>query len=75
MNGVDKAGVPICPPVPVGPMGGFGGLTDQDALDIGYYITTIMPADNGVIPNCTPPAPPDAGGDASSDASSDVTAQ
>jgi hypothetical protein len=60
-------------------MGAFGGLTDQDALDIGYYITTLVPADNGVIPNCTPPAPPDGGGDAAgdggSDASSDVTAQ
>jgi hypothetical protein len=41
-NGVDKAGVPICPPMPVGPMGAFGGLTDQDALDIGHYITTLI---------------------------------
>jgi mono/diheme cytochrome c family protein len=63
-DGVDKDGVPLCPPMPVGPMGAFGGLTDQDALDIGHYLTTLAPADNGVIENCTPPgAPPDGGSD------------
>jgi mono/diheme cytochrome c family protein len=74
-NGVDKAGAPLCPPMPAGPMQAFGGLTDQDALDIGHYLTTLEAKDNGVIANCTPPAPPDAGtggtGGTSSDASAD----
>jgi len=76
-QGVDKDNIPLCPPMPAGAMQAFGGLTDQDALDIGNYVTTIPPIDNGVIANCVPPAPPsdagssDAGADASSDASTD----
>jgi mono/diheme cytochrome c family protein len=60
-DGVDKDGVALCPPMPAGPMQAFGGLTEQDALDIGHYLTTLAPADNGVIPNCAPPAPGDGG--------------
>jgi mono/diheme cytochrome c family protein len=37
----------ICPPMPVGPMGAFGGLTDEDALAIGAYITHLPPKSNG----------------------------
>jgi mono/diheme cytochrome c family protein len=37
----------ICPPMPVGPMGAFGGLTDADALAIGAYITHLPPKMNG----------------------------
>ena len=55
--GVDKDGVPICPPMPAGPGQAFGGITPSDALDIGHYLTTLPPVDNGVIPNCTPPRP------------------
>jgi len=69
--GIDKDGVPLCPPMPAGPGQAFGGLTDSDALDIGHYLTTLPPVDNGVIPNCTPPRPPDGGTDASSDARTD----
>ncbi|HVW25023.1 MAG TPA: c-type cytochrome [Polyangiaceae bacterium] len=37
----------ICPPMPVGPAGAFGGLTDADALAIGAYITHLAPKMNG----------------------------
>jgi mono/diheme cytochrome c family protein len=62
--GTDDEGMRICPPMPAGPMQAFGGLTDDDALAIGYYITTIPPISTPMIPKCVPPAPPD-GGDAS----------
>jgi mono/diheme cytochrome c family protein len=55
-QGVDKEGNRICPPMPVGPDGAFGGLTSQDALDIGWYVTTLPPIRH-VVPDCTPPAP------------------
>jgi len=54
LNGVDEHGVGICPPMPVGPSGAFGGLTSSDALDLGYYVTTLPPITNRV-PDCTPP--------------------
>ncbi len=75
-DGIDKDGVPLCPPMPAGPMAAFGGLTDEDATDIGNFLTTLAPADNGVIPNCTPPGPPPDGGaaGASGDASTDSSA-
>jgi mono/diheme cytochrome c family protein len=60
--GTDDEGKPICPPMPAGPMQAFGGLTDNDALAIGYYLTTIPAIDNGMIPKCTPPAPPPSDG-------------
>ena len=64
-QGVDDQGVGLCPPMPVGPNGAYGGITDQDALDIANYIKSLPPAvhDNG--PACVwPPAPPamDGGG-------------
>jgi hypothetical protein len=37
-------------------MQAFAGLTDEDALDIGYYLTTIPAIANGMIPRCTPPS-------------------
>jgi mono/diheme cytochrome c family protein len=55
LDGVDPAGNGVCPPMPSGPDGAFGGLTEQDALDIGYYVTTLPPIDNGVIEDCDPP--------------------
>lgn len=56
-EGLDDDGDGICPPMPAGPMQAFGGLTDEDALAIGHYITTIPPIDNTVPNDCTPPAP------------------
>jgi hypothetical protein len=61
LAGVDKNGGPLCPPMPVGPNGAFGGLTPEDALAIGYYIATLPPIDNGVIPWCSPPSGPPTG--------------
>jgi hypothetical protein len=44
--------------MPVGPNGAYGGITDQDALDIATYIKSLPPAvhDNG--PACIWPPPP-----------------
>lgn len=56
LTGVDPEGDAICPPMPVGPLGSFGGLTAQDALDIGRYVTTI-PALVHSVPDCHPPTP------------------
>ncbi len=63
-QGIDDQGAGICPPMPVGPDGAFGGLTDQDALDIANYIKSLPPAVNDVPDMCSwpPPAPPVDGG-------------
>jgi hypothetical protein len=47
-NGKDRTDGGVCPPMPTGPMGGFGGLTDQDALDIATYIAALPAVDNAV---------------------------
>lgn len=62
-TGKDKEGNGICPPMPVGPLGAYGGLTDGDALDIANYIKSLPPAVNFVADMCSfPPLPPsDAG--------------
>jgi hypothetical protein len=71
--GTDDEGMRICPPMPAGPMQAFGGLTGDDALAIGYYLTTLPPVASGMIPHCTPPAPPPAdGGEAGSSDASDA---
>lgn len=54
-QGLDPEGRPLCPPMPYGPNGAFGGLTERDALDIGVYLTTLEPADSDVIPLCVVP--------------------
>ncbi len=57
LTGIDPDGQPICPPMPAGPGAAFGGLTAQDALDIGWYVTTIPPLVH-TVPDChVPPAP------------------
>lgn len=55
-QGIDEEGHGICPPMPVGPFGAFGGLTDADALDLGWYVTTLPPIAN-TVPHCSPPVP------------------
>jgi hypothetical protein len=78
-NGVDKDGVAICPPMPNGPSGPFGGLTDADRLDIGNYIVHLPPIDHAIPLVChdimnrdgggteggadVTPPPPEAGSD------------
>lgn len=53
--GFDEQHKPLCPPMPVGPMGGFGGLTDADAQDIAHYLLSLPPAQNAIPGECTPP--------------------
>lgn len=48
-QGRDSANMGVCPPMPVGPMAAFGGLTDGDAMDIANYILSL-PAVNNMIP-------------------------
>jgi cytochrome c553 len=78
-EGKAKDGTGICPPMPVGPMGAYGHLKDEDATDIANYIKSLAPIDNKIVDMCVfpPPAPmdggTDGGGDAS-DASSDAAA-
>jgi mono/diheme cytochrome c family protein len=65
-KGTDDEGQRICRPMPAGPNGAHGALTDADAIDIGWYITTLPPVASGDIPQCpveAPPPPEDAGAD------------
>jgi hypothetical protein len=54
-KGGDDQGHPLCRPMPSGPGGSFGGLTDDDALDIGSYVTTLAPVAGGDVPQCPSP--------------------
>jgi len=47
-TGVEKDGMRLCPPMPSGPMMAFSGITDNDARDIGNYITNLPPIANTV---------------------------
>ena len=51
-EGKTPAGTELCRPMPSGPVGGLGGLTEQDAHDIGVYLTTIPPVPGGIVPTC-----------------------
>ena len=53
--GRDRAGGNVCPPMPVGPMGEYGGITDADAADIAAYITALPPIDNMIPNGCVAP--------------------
>jgi hypothetical protein len=68
-EGIDDEGQALCPPMPFGPMGAFGGLSDSDARDIGIYLTTLEPADTDPIAMCV--APGTAGGAGAGGADSD----
>lgn len=78
-QGKDKEGKGICPPMPVGPMGAYGHLTDSDANDIANYIHSLPPKTNMIVDMCSfPPGPPPAdggpsNGDAGADAHSSTT--
>jgi mono/diheme cytochrome c family protein len=52
--GRDRDGKTLCPPMPGG-MGAFGGLTDQDARDIGHYLLSLPPAEGKVADECAAP--------------------
>jgi mono/diheme cytochrome c family protein len=74
-DGVDKDGMPLCPPMPFGPNGAFGKMLLAHQHAIGVYLTTIPgkenPSDGGKFPMCVMPSPPDGGGmpDSGSDGS------
>jgi len=53
LQGIDDEGQGICPPMPVGPMGAFGGLTPADATDIAHYIKSLPPIANAIDDTCT----------------------
>jgi mono/diheme cytochrome c family protein len=53
----DKEGDGVCPPMPAGPMAPFGGITDEDALDIAHYIKSLPPVVNEIDDMCTWPLP------------------
>ena len=53
--GKDKDGGNVCPPMPVGPHGPFGGMTDNDAFDIANYLQTLPPINNPRPANCVAP--------------------
>ena len=50
-QGIDKDGFGICGPMPVGPKGAYGALTDGDALDIANYLLSLPPVANTMIPS------------------------
>lgn len=52
-TGLDPDGDIICPPMPAGSMAAYGGLTDDDALDIANYILTLPGIDNTVAGTCS----------------------
>ena len=73
-QGKDKDGKGICPPMPVGPMGAYGHLTDSDANDIANYIHSLPPKTNMIVDMCSFPAapPPADGGTSHADAGADA---
>lgn len=54
-TGIDIEGEGLCPPMPVGPNGPFGGMTEEDALAIGTYLTTLPPVETDDYPQCMAP--------------------
>ncbi len=64
-QGKAKDGTGICPPMPAGPMGAYGHLSDADATDIANYIHSLPPKTHADRRHVRVPAlPHDAGADA-----------
>jgi len=61
LKGKDKSGKGICPPMPVGPMYAYGGLTEQDARDIAAYVMALPPIANKNKEDCVAPEGPPPG--------------
>jgi len=53
--GTDKDGGGICPPMPTGPLGPFGGMKDEDVNDIGTSLLAIPPVASPTTSGCTKP--------------------
>jgi cytochrome c553 len=59
LSGKDKEGTGICPPMPAGPTGAYGGITTQDAVDIANFIKSLPPVVHDVPDMCSfPPTSP-----------------
>jgi hypothetical protein len=58
LSGKDKEGTGICPPMPTGPSGAYGGITTRDAVDIANYIKSLPPVVHDVPDICSWPPPP-----------------
>jgi hypothetical protein len=56
LQGLDDEDMGLCPPMPAGPMGAFGGLTQGDALDIANYIKSLPAISNQIDDMCSLPA-------------------
>jgi mono/diheme cytochrome c family protein len=50
LHGLDPDGMGVCPPMPAGPMGPFGGLTREDAEALAAYVKALPPIEH-MIPN------------------------
>jgi mono/diheme cytochrome c family protein len=62
--GVDAEGEALCPPMPAGPMGAFGGMEDDDAMAVAIYLLSIEGKPNVTgedYPECVAPGPPPSG--------------
>jgi mono/diheme cytochrome c family protein len=57
-EGVARDDSGVCPPMPVGPMGPFGGLTDEDAADIAAFIKALPAVENQIPNGCEVPQGP-----------------
>jgi mono/diheme cytochrome c family protein len=55
LQGTDDEGKGLCPPMPAGPMGAFGGITKDDALDIANYVKSLPPIVNQIDDMCSLP--------------------
>jgi hypothetical protein len=51
-DGTPPGGGALCRPMPFGPSGALGGLSVDDATDIGEYLLTIAPIASDGIPAC-----------------------
>ncbi|MET0287445.1 MAG: hypothetical protein ABW352_23365 [Polyangiales bacterium] len=52
----DQSYSKFCGPMPSGPMGAYGGMSDEDARDIGHYLFSIAPVENMIAGDCQPDA-------------------
>lgn len=76
-EGKEPDGHMLCPPMPFGPMGPYGGLMDADATDIANYIKSL-PANKNKVAGAgmciwPPPPPPDGGMMSTVDGGADAT--
>ena len=60
-QGQDANDTGLCPPMPAGPMAAFGGLTDEDAMDIANYLLSQPPVENVILGSCEMPTGPPPG--------------